>query len=269
MTTRLRLGVVLVGALVTVALLAPLLAPYDPIAITDLDGGRNLPPSPAHPLGTDFFSRDLLSRVLYGARLSLSIAVLAVSLSVTLGTAVGIAAGIAGGWLDGLLMRTVDAGLAIPRIFLLLVVLALWEDAGVTAMILVLGLTGWLGTSRLVRAEVQTVRARDYVAAARAAGAPMLRLVLRHVLPNVAAPVIVSATLGVGYVILVEAGLSYLGIGVPIPLPSLGNIIREGQPFLVTAPWISAAGGGATVLTVLAFTTLGDGVQDWLDPRRP
>lgn len=268
MTPRLRLGLLLTGALVAVALLAPLLAPYDPIAIPDLDAGRNLPPSLAHPLGTDLYSRDLLSRVLFGARLSLTIAVVAVALSVTLGITVGVVAGFARGWLDTVLMRMVDAGLAIPRIFLLLVVLALWHDAGITALILVLGLTGWLGTSRLVRAEVQTVRTRDYIAAARAAGTPTLRLVLRHVLPNVAAPVIVSATLGVGYVILVEAGLSYLGVGVPQPMPSLGNIIRDGQPFLLTAPWIAAAGGAATVLTVSAFTTLGDGVQAWLDPRR-
>lgn len=137
----------------------------------------------------------------------------------------------------------------------------------VPALILVLGLTGWFGTSRLVRAEVQSVRGRDYITAARAAGVPPARLVWHHVLPNVAAPIIVSATLGVGYVILVEAGLSYLGIGVPQPTPSWGNIIREGQEFLFTAPWIAAAGGGAAVLTVLAFTVLGDGLQQHLDPR--
>lgn len=268
MTPRLKLGLGLVGLLLAVALLAPALAPYDPIALLDPVAGRNLPPSAAHPLGTDLFGRDLLSRLLYGARLSLTIASIAVVLSITLGTTVGLISGLAGGWVDAALMRGVDAGLAIPRIFLLLVVLALWEGVSVTALILVLGLTGWFGTSRLVRAEVQSVSGRDFVAAARAAGAGPLRLVLRHVLPNTAAPLIVSATLGVGYVILVESGLSYLGMGVPQPVPSWGNIIRDGQPFLVSAPWVSAAGGGAIVVTVIAFTILGDGLQEWLDPRR-
>jgi len=268
MSRRLRLGTALVGALVVVAIFAPALAPYDPIAQLDLMDGRNLPPSGAHPLGTDLYSRDLLSRVLHGARVSLTIATIAVVLSITLGTVVGLTAGLTGGWVDAALMRAVDAGLAIPRIFLLLAVLALWEGISVLALVLVLGLTGWFGTSRLVRAEVQSVRGRDFIAAACAAGVGPLRLVLRHVLPNTAAPIIVSATLGVGYVILVEAGLSYLGMGVPPPLPSWGNIIRDGHPFLVLAPWISAAGGGAVVLTVMAFTVLGDGLQEWLDPRR-
>lgn len=267
MNTRLRLGLWFVGILTAVTLFAPLLAPYDPAAQLDVIALRNVPPSPSHPLGTDLYSRDVLSRVLYGARMSLTIAALAVGLSVTLGTGVGLVAGLAGRWLDAVLMRAVDTGLAIPRIFLLLVVLALWEGVSVTALVLVLGATGWFGTSRLVRAEVQSVRHRPYVDAARAAGASPLRLVLRHVLPNVAAPVIVSATLGVGYVILVEAGLSYLGIGIPEPTPSWGNMIREGQSLLFTAPWIAFAGGGAAVCTVLAFTVLGDGLQETLSPR--
>ena len=247
MSPRLRLGIALVSGLILIAVFAPALAPYDPVVQLDLTDGRNLPPSLAHPLGTDLYSRDLLSRVLHGARVSLTIALIAVVLSITVGTAVGLIAGLAGGWVDAALMRAVDAGLAIPRIFLLLAVLALWDGISLIALVLVLGLTGWFGTSRLVRAEVQSVRSRDFVAAARAAGAGPLRLVLRHVLPNTAAPVIVSATLGVGYVILIEAGLSYLGMGVPQPTPSWGNIIRDGHPFLVLAPWVSAAGGGAVV----------------------
>ena len=263
MNRRLQAGV----ALVLVALLAPALAPHDPIAVRDAVEAANLPPSTDHLLGTDPYSRDILSRVLYGARVSLGIATLAVVLSITLGLLVGLAAGLGARWLDTLLMRTVDAGLAIPRIFLLLVVLTLWEGVSIPALVVVLGITGWFGTSRLVRAEVLSVRTRPFMDAARAAGAPPARLVLRHVLPNVATPVIVSATLGVGYVILVEAGLSYLGLGVPQPTPSWGNIIRDGQDFLFTAPWTAAAGGGAVVLTVLSFTLLGDGVQEHLDPR--
>ena len=267
MTRRVRLGLALVAGLYLVALLAPLLAPYDPAAQLDLLGGRLLGPSLAHPLGTDSFSRDVLSRLLYGARLSLWIAALAVLLAVTLGTAVGLAAGLAGGWVDVLLMRAVDAALAIPRVFLLIVVLALWEQGGVVALILVLGVTGWFGTSRLVRAEVQSLKGRDFVLAARALGLPDGRIALRHVLPNVAAPIIVTAALGVGNTVLLEAALSFLGIGVRPPLPSWGNMIEEGQAFLATAPWQAIVPGLAVVGTVMAFSLLGDALRDAWDPR--
>ncbi len=264
---RVRLGLIVVGALYLIALLAPVLAPYDPAAQLDLVAGRLLPPSLAHPLGTDPFSRDVLSRLLLGARLSLWIAALAVAVAVTLGTAVGLTAGLAGGAVDSLLMRTVDAALAIPRVFLLIVILALWEHGGVTALVLVLGVTGWFGTSRLVRAEVQSVRRRDFVLAARALGIPGWRIALRHVLPNVAAPIIVTATLGVGNTILLEAALSFLGLGVRPPIPSWGNMIADGQAFLPTAPWQAIVPGLAVVGTVMAFSLLGDALRDTLDPR--
>lgn len=264
---RLRLGLAAVLALYAIALLAPVLAPYDPAAQLDLEAGRLLPPTWAHPLGTDQFSRDLLSRLLFGARLSLWIAALAVLVAVTVGTAVGLAAGLAGGWVDALLMRAVDAALAIPRVFLLLVTLALWERGGLPALVLVLGFTGWFGTSRLVRAEVQSIRQRGFVLAARASGLPPWRIALRHVLPHVTAPVIVTATLGVGNTVLIEAGLSFLGLGVAPPRASWGNMIADSQPFLATAPWQGIVPGVALVATVMAFSLLGEGLREWLDPR--
>jgi peptide/nickel transport system permease protein len=264
---RVRLGLAAVLLLYAIALLAPVLAPYNPTAQLDLAHGRLLGPSWAHPLGTDLYSRDLLSRLLYGARLSLWIAGLAVAMAITVGTAVGLAAGLGGGVVDAVLMRLVDAGLAIPRVFLLLVVLALWEHGGLTALVLVLGLTGWFGTSRLGRAEVLSVQQRDFVVAARALGVPLPRIALVHVLPNVLAPVIVTATLGVGNTVLVEAGLSFLGLGVRPPLASWGNMIADSQAFLATQPWQTVVPGAAVVLTVIAWSVLGDGLRDALDPR--
>lgn len=265
--SRLRLGIALVSLLAIVAVIAPLIAPYDPTVQLDLATLRNAAPSFAHPLGTDLYSRDLLSRLLYGARISLLIGLLAVAISISIGTSVGLVAGFSGGVVDIVLMRIVDAGLAIPKIFILLVVLALWEDVTVAVLIGILGFTGWFGVSRIARAEVLSAREREYVAAARALGAGPVRLIGRHILPNIAAPIIVAATLGVGQVILVEAGLSYLGVGVPQPQPSWGNIIRDGQDLIRTAPWISTTAGLAIVLTVVAFSILGDGVRELLDPR--
>ncbi len=265
--SRLRLGIALVSLLAIVAVIAPLIAPYDPTVQLDLATLRNAAPSFAHPLGTDLYSRDLLSRLLYGARISLLIGLLAVAISISVGTSVGLVAGFSGGLIDIVLMRIVDAGLAIPKIFILLVVLALWEDVTVAVLIGILGFTGWFGVSRIARAEVLSAREREYVAAARALGAGPMRLIARHILPNIAAPIIVAATLGVGQVILVEAGLSYLGVGVPQPQPSWGNIIRDGQDLIRTAPWISTTAGLAIVLTVVAFSILGDGVRELLDPR--
>lgn len=249
------------------ALVAPVIAPYDPTSQLDLVSLQNSPPSFAHLFGTDFYSRDILSRVMYGARVSLSIAVLSILLSVTVGAAVGMVSGFVGGAIDGLIMRVIDAGLAIPRIFLLLVILALWERVGVLALVTILGLSSWFGTSRVVRAEVLSIRTRGYVAAAEALGLSRSRTIVRHLLPNVMAPIVVTATLGIGNMILIEAGLSYLGLGIPQPTPSWGNIIRDGQEFLVSAPWISTIPGIAVVVTVMLFSILGDSLQDVLDPR--
>lgn len=266
---RLRMGLALVLLLVGLALAAPLLAPYPPELQLDLATLRNAAPSLEHPLGTDPYARDLLSRVLLGARVSLAIALLSVAVAVTVGAAVGVASGWLGGATDAVLMRVVDAALAIPRLFVVLVILALWDRVTPGALVAILGGTGWFGISRLVRAEVRAVRVRPWIAAARASGAGGLRLVARHVLPNVAGPVIVVAAMGIGQVVLLEAGLAYLGVGVPQPTPSWGAIIADGQAVLRTAPWVAGGAGLALVLTVLAFTLLGDGLRERLDPRAP
>ena len=189
------------------------------------------------------------------------------AIAVTVGTAVGLVAGWFGGWVDAILMRIVDGLLAIPSVFIVLLVLALWETAGVAPLIVVLGCTGWFATARLVRAEVLSLRRRDFVLGLEALGVPRSRILWRHVLPNALPPVIVTATVGVGQIILLEAGLSYLGVGVRPPTPSWGAMIREGTAALATAPWIAASAGVALVLTVLAVSLLGDALRDVLDPR--
>jgi peptide/nickel transport system permease protein len=229
---------------------------------------QNRPPSAAHPFGTDQASRDLLARVLVGARVSLSVAALSVLISVTIGTLYGLVAGYVGGGVDAALMRFIDALLSIPRVLLLIAVLALWYPVPFVGLILLLGFTGWFGVSRLVRAEVRGARDRDYVAAARALGASHVRVMLRHLLPNVLGPVIVAATLGVGNVIVLEAGLSYLGVGVQQPLPSWGSIFLDGTATMATAWWVALFPGLAIVITVLAFNVLGDSLRDLLDPRQ-
>ena len=252
----------------TVAVAAPLVAPYSPSSMPEIVALRNAPPSLAHPLGTDLYSRDVWSRLVYGARVSLGIGALAMLVAVTLGAAAGAVAGYARRWVDPVLMRLVDVGLSMPRIFVLLMAVALWERLPVSALVLVIGLTGWFGTSRLVRAEVLSLREREFVAAARALGARPARIIIRHVLPNVAAPLIVSAALGIGSVMLLEASLSFLGIGVPSPMPSWGNMIADGKDQLVTAPWTSLFPGLAIAVVVMALTAVGDALRDALDPGR-
>ncbi len=264
---RTAVGIGVIVFLVTAAALAPLLASYSPSAQLDITSGRALPPSLLHPFGTDIFSRDLLSRVLYGARISLLIAFLSMLLSVTIGTGVGLVSGMFGGILDIVIMRAVDAALAIPRVFLLLVVLALWERVDVVGLITILGLTSWFGTSRIVRAEVLSLMQRDFIAATRSLGIGRGRVLLHHLLPNVIAPIGVTSTLGIGQIILIEAGLSYLGVGVQEPTASLGRMMQGGSSMLQTAPWISIFPGLIIVLTVIGFSMLADGLRDTMDPR--
>lgn len=247
--------------------LAPWLATHDPIAILER-ALANHAPSRAFPFGTDYAGRDVFSRVLYGARISLSIALLATAIAVVVGTLWGIIAGFYGGRLDALLMRLVDAFLAIPRIVLLIAIGTLWSPLSLGALVVVLGLTAWFHTSRLVRAEVLAIKEREMVLAARALGASDLAIVKRHVLPNVLTPVIVAATLGVAGVIINEAALSFLGIGVPDPTPSLGNIIRDGTPYLASAWWVALFPGLTLVITALAYNLAGDGLRDAMDPRQ-
>lgn len=258
----------LILLLCVIALFARQLAPYSPNAQLDIVGLKSQPPSAAHPLGTDQYSRDLLSRMLYGARISLSVAMLAVLLSATVGTAYGLISGYLGGRVDTVMMRLLDACLAIPRVLLLVAVLALWSPVPLVALILVIGLTGWFEVSRLVRAEVLSVMQREYVVAARGLGASGLRIVWRHILPNVLNPVIVSATLGVGNVIILEAGLSYLGIGARAPTASWGSIFYDGSDAFQETWWIALFPGLAIILTVMAFNIFGTALRDALDPHQ-
>jgi peptide/nickel transport system permease protein len=254
--------------LVIAALFAPVLAPYRPSGQLDIVAMLNQPPSWQHPFGTDLFSRDTWSRMLYGARISLGVGVLAMLVAVTAGGLVGAIAGYFRRGVDALLMRLVDLGLAVPRIFIVLLAIALWQRLAIGPFVLLLGLTGWFGTSRLVRAEVLVLRGTPFVDAARAMGVSPLRTVFRHVVPNAAAPLIVSAALGVGNVMLLEAALSFLGVGVQPPTPSWGNMIADGRDQLATAPWTTLFPGLAIVLVVMALNAVGDGLNDALDPNR-
>lgn len=259
-------GAVLLAGLHLLALLTPLVAPYDPVALAEGLAGRFSAPSPLHPLGTDQFNRDVLSRLLYGARISLTIGFVAVGISVTLGTLLGAVAGYVGGWLDSAIMRFVDMVLAFPRLILLIAIMALFEPS-VGLIVVVLGLTQWPGTARLVRGEVLSLREREFVQAAEALGYSRRRIVLRHLIPNTLGPVIVAATLGIGSTIVLEAGLSFLGLGVQAPTPSWGTMVADGRTNLLGAWWLSTFPGLAIVLTVLSFNLVGDGLRDALDPR--
>jgi peptide/nickel transport system permease protein len=234
----------------------------------DIVGLKNAPPSWSFPFGTDALSRDLLTRVLCGARISLSVGALAALLATTLGTAYGLVAGYLGGRVDGAMMRLLDAFMSIPRILLLIAVLTIRDRVSLAGVIVLIGITGWFAVSRLVRAEVMALRESDFVVAARALGAPVSRILWRHLLPNVAAPVIVSAMLGVANVIALEAGLSFLGIGAPLPTASWGSIFNDGVDPFSGAWWVALFPGLAIVVTVLAFNVLGDALRDVLDPRQ-
>ena len=261
------LGLALIVLLTGTALLAPALAPYDPDAQTDIVATRYQAPSVSHPMGTDRFGRDIFSRTLYGARISLSIGFLAILIAITLGTAIGAIAGFFGGRLDTMLMRGVDLLLSFPRLVLLVVLVALFEPS-IALVTLVLGLTGWMGVSRIVRGQVLTVREMEFVTAARVLGFGRTRILARHVLPNVLTPVIVAATLGIGNTILAEAALSFLGLGVQPPTASWGNMVASGRDAMLDAWWITTFPGLAIVFTVMAFNLVGDGLRDALDPRR-
>ena len=258
------LGLFIVCLMSLAAILAPWLSTHDPLQL-NLDAIL-LPPGPEHWFGTDTLGRDVFSRMLYGARVSLWVGFVSVGISVCIGMSLGIVAGYFRGLADECIMRFVDVMLCFPSLFLILAVIAFLEPS-LTNIMIVIGLTSWMGVARLVRAETLTLRERDFVLAARLAGAPTPRILLRHILPNAAAPVLVSATLGIAGAILVESSLSFLGIGVQHPLPSWGNILIEGKQTLGIAWWLSVFPGLAILLTVLGYNLLGEGLRDLLDPR--
>lgn len=255
-------GIVLIMSLA--AILAPWLSPFDP---SHLDVNTILqPPSLLHPCGTDTLGRDILSRMLFGGRVSLWVGFVAVGLSAAIGIALGLVAGYFGGLADEVVMRFVDIMLCFPSFFLILAVIAFLEPS-LTNIMAVIGLTSWMGVARLVRAETLSLRRRDFVSAARLAGAGPARIMLVHILPNALAPVLVSATLGVAGAILVESSLSFLGLGVQPPTPSWGNILMQGKDVLEIAPWMSTFPGLAILVTVLGYNLLGEALRDRLDPR--
>ena len=263
-----RLALTCLAVLVAAAIAAPWLAPHDPALPLDPTAFKAIAPSRAHWLGTDLTSRDVLSRMLFGARISLAVAALSASLASLLGLVYGGIAGYAGGRVDGVMMRIVDASLAIPRVLLLITVLALWGAVDARALVLLLALTGWFGVARLARAEAAALRERDFVVAARALGAGPLRIFVRHVIPHALGPVLVATTIAIGQVIVLEAGLSYLGYGVPQPTPTWGNIIRDGRESIATTWWLTVFPGLALVVTALAANTVADRLRAVLNPRQ-
>jgi len=223
-------------------------------------------PSAEHPLGTDDLGRDVLARMVYGARVSVKVGFVAVGIATALGLVVGLLSGFYGGWVDAVLMRFVDMMLCFPTFFLILSVIA-FLDPSIWNIMAVIGLTGWMGLARLVRGEILSLKEREFVLSARAMGAPDRRIMFRHILPNALVPVLVSATLGVAGAILAESGLSFLGLGVQPPTPSWGNILNEGRANIEIAWWLSVFPGMAILVTVLAYNLLGEGLRDALDPR--
>lgn len=258
----LGLGIVLVMTLA--ALFAPLIAPYDP---TQEHGHAVLmPPCAEFWLGTDRLGRDVFSRLLYGGQASLWVGFVAVGISVSIGTVLGLISGYFRGWVDEIIMRGVDVMLCFPSFFLILAVIAFLEPSLANIMV-VIGLTSWMGVARLVRAETLSLREREFVAAARLAGCSTARMLFGHILPNALAPILITATLGVAGAILVESSLSFLGLGMSPPTPTWGNMLQDGKNVLECAPWLSLYPGLAILITVLGYNLLGESLRDWLDPR--
>ena len=257
-------GAVVVGILVAIAVLAPALAPWDP---NKTDMKRILEgPSATHWLGTDQIGRDVLSRLLYGSRISLAVGFVSVGIAVLIGILLGAAAGYNGGIVDAFIMRLVDLMLVFPRFFLLLAVLAFLKPSIWTIMA-VIGLTGWMGVTRLVRAEFLALREREFVIWSESIGAGALRVIFKHIMPNALAPVLVAMTLGIPAAILTESGLSFLGLGVQPPYATWGNILNDGKDLITYAWWLTLYPGLAILVTVLSYNLMGEGIRDALDPR--
>ncbi len=257
-------GLTIVGVLAVVALFHPWIAPYDPAQV-DI---RHIlePPSRAHWFGTDELGRDVFSRLVYGAPVSLLVGFVAVGIAVAIGTVLGCTAGYYGGWWDSLVMRLVDLMQSIPTFFLILSAIAFLKPS-IWLIMVIIGFTGWMGVCRMVRAEVLSLKNREFVLAARVQGAGDARILFRHLLPNAMVPVLVSATLGIAGAILVESSLSFLGLGVQPPQPSWGNMLAQARDNLEGGWWVTVFPGAAIFLTVLGYNLLGEGLRDALDPK--
>jgi len=259
-------GMAVIVFMYAVAILAPLITRYDYKEITP--GARNLPPSAQHWMGTDRNGRDVYARLVMGSRVSLSVGFVAVAIVMTIGTSFGALAGYFGGWVDGSIMRLTDILLSIPQILLLISAAALFRP-GLKTTVIVIGVTSWPGAARLIRGQFLSLRDQEYVTAARTIGAPPGRIIMRHLMPNAMAIIIVETTLWLSYAILLEASLSYLGLGVQIPTPSWGNMLQDGQRELLNgAWWLTFFPGLAIFVTALAFNLVGDGLRDAFDPRQ-
>ncbi|MCS7164581.1 MAG: ABC transporter permease [Thermodesulfovibrio sp.] len=257
-------GLIFIFFIVFVAIFSSYIAPYDPYKINVYKVLE--PPSKEHPFGTDELGRDVLSRVIYGAKVSLKVGFLAMGIAILTGTILGALAGYYGGLIDSIIMRVVDVMLSFPTLFLILAVVAFLEPS-IYIIMIVIGLTGWMDVARLVRAEVLSLKEREFVLAARAIGASSFRIIFRHILPNAIYPVIVAATFSVGGAILIESGLSFLGLGVQPPEPSWGGILSIGKDYITVAWWLSLFPGIAIFLTVLSFNLVGEALRDATDPR--
>lgn len=269
---RAAIGLAILAAMAILGVAAPWLAPFDPLDQADVVRSRLLAPLAAGPdgavrwLGTDQLGRDLLSRLLFGARVSLAVGTLAAALSAAIGVCLGAVAAIGGSVADRVVSAVTDGALALPRLVLLLALVAVFQPSPVL-IVLVLGLTGWMPVARLSRAEMRATLTRPYADAARAAGAGRARLLVRHVVPNSMTPVLVATALAVGNAITLEAGLAFLGLGIPAPAPSWGNMIATGRDALVQAPWVATLPGLAVAIAVIGCNLLADGLRDQLDPR--
>jgi peptide/nickel transport system permease protein len=257
-------GGVIVIALFALALFAPVISPYNP---DNIDRKHILePPGTGHPLGTDDLGRDVLSRMIFGSRISLAVGFVAVGISTLIGMVLGALSGYYGGWLDRIVMRFIDIMLSIPTFFLILAVIA-FIGPSIWNIMIIIGLTSWMGVARLVRAEFLSLKEREFVLAARAIGAGDFRIIFRHIMINSMAPVLISAILGVAGAVLVESALSFLGLGVQPPTPSWGNILTLGKDNIEIAWWLSVFPGLAILVTVLGYNLLGEGIRDSIDPR--
>jgi ABC-type dipeptide/oligopeptide/nickel transport system permease subunit len=262
---NLAIGGALVGLLVVVAVAAPLIAPFDPVLDADLNNYLR-PPGGPFLLGTDIFGRDVLSRIVYGARVSLGVGIAVQASALAVGVALGLLAGFYGGGVDTLIMRLAEVIFAFPGLLFAIAIMAIIGPS-LSNVFLALGLVSWTALARVVRGQVLSLKEQEYVEAARAVGASNRRIIFRHILPNTLAPVIVLVTLGIGGAILAEASLSFLGLGAQPPTPSWGSMLSAGRDYLLQAPWLSLYPGMAIFLTVMGFNLLGDGIRDLLDPR--